>query len=203
MWRLSNVLFLKYFFQTDDISHFKLHSNIQNSTLFPPVINLIAVYDLCVNNFLGDIKHKSRDFYRYIFSLKKDTQDISPLKIIKVIVSPNKDLSMQKNSKINSWMRSIKWIQRQILLFRRLVPFMDNTVISAERVTKPPERAGLFWSFLVWQGSSLSPGGTWDWISSQVCPFFSAITWDEWNLWKWSLGKLCWQYMYLLSPLSD
>ena len=37
-------------------------------------------HDLYVNNLVGDIKANPRDFYRYIYSQKKDTQGIPPLK---------------------------------------------------------------------------------------------------------------------------
>ena len=37
-------------------------------------------HDLYVNNLVGDIKANPRDFYRYIYSQRKDTQGIPPLK---------------------------------------------------------------------------------------------------------------------------
>ena len=37
-------------------------------------------HDLYVNNLVGDVKANPRDFYRYIYSQKKDTQGIPPLK---------------------------------------------------------------------------------------------------------------------------
>ena len=33
-----------------------------------------------MNNLVGDVKANPRDFYRYIYSQKKDTQGIPPLK---------------------------------------------------------------------------------------------------------------------------
>ena len=73
-------------------------------------------HDLYVNNLVGDVKAKPRDFYRYINSQKKDTQGIPPLK--------------RKNGK-EKWNEHI-----QVPFLDRSAPFMNDIVISKEGVIK-------------------------------------------------------------------
>ena len=65
-------------------------------------------HDLYVNNCLGDVKAKPRDFYRYINSQEKDTQDIPPLKRKNGKGVAQSDLKRQRNSMVSLRMCSIK-----------------------------------------------------------------------------------------------
>ena len=47
---------------------------------FNKVVLFGHIYDLYVNNLVGDVKTNPRDVYRYINSQKRDNQGIPPLK---------------------------------------------------------------------------------------------------------------------------
>ena len=75
-----------------------------------------------MNNLVGDVKANPKDFYRYIYSQKKDAQDIPPLKREMVVVLLNRNPRKQQNSMVSSLMyslnpntvRSLFWIDQPL-----------------------------------------------------------------------------------------
>ena len=89
-----------------------------------------------VNNLVGDVKANPRDFYQYISSQKKDTQGIPPLKRRNGNGVAQSDL--KKAVEFNGQLRDVfnKNEHTQVLLLDRSAPFMDDIVVSKDRVTK-------------------------------------------------------------------
>ena len=65
-------------------------------------------HNLYVNNLVGDVKAKPRDFYRYINSQKKDTQGIPPRKGRMERVLLSRTSKRQGNSVVSLRMCSVK-----------------------------------------------------------------------------------------------
>ena len=87
-------------------------------------------HDLYVNNLVGDIMAKSRDFYRYINSQKKDTQGIPPLK--------RRNGSGLAESELDQEIVSLQMCSTKVNTPKsnRSAPFMEDIHVSAEGVTK-------------------------------------------------------------------
>ena len=85
---------------------------------------------------VGGVRANPRDFYRYINSQKKDRQGIPPLKKSDGSGAEESDperaeeLIGQFNDAFN------KTEYKEVPLTERLAPFMDNIVVSSERVIK-------------------------------------------------------------------
>ena len=86
------------------------------------VICIRKQHDLYVNNLVGDVKANPRDFYRYINSQKKDTQDIPLLKRKNGKGVAQSDL--EKADEFNGQFTDVFWIglhlSWMILLFLRM-----------------------------------------------------------------------------------
>ena len=93
------------------------------------------LYDLYVNNLVGDVKANPRDFYRYINSQKKDTQGIPPLKR-----KNGKDVAQsdEKAEEFNSQFTDVfnKNEHTQVPLLDRSAPFMNDIAVSKDGVIK-------------------------------------------------------------------
>ena len=89
-----------------------------------------------VNNLVGDVKANPRDFYRYINNQKKDTQGISPLKRRNGNGVAQSDL--EKAEEFNGQFTDVfnKNVHTQVPLLDRSAPFMGDTVVSKDGVTK-------------------------------------------------------------------
>ena len=93
-------------------------------------------HDLYVNNLVGDVKANSRDFYRYINSQKKDNQGIPHLKrrggtgITTSEIEQAEEFNGQFTDVFN------KNDHSEVPFLSRSAPFMDDTVVSNEGVTK-------------------------------------------------------------------
>ena len=93
-------------------------------------------HDLYVNNLVGDVEANPRDFYRYINSQKKDTQGIPPLKRSNGKSVAQSDL--EKAEQFNGQFTDVfnKNEHTQVPLLDRSAPFMDDTVVSKDGVTR-------------------------------------------------------------------
>ena len=93
-------------------------------------------HDLYVNNLVGDIKANPRDFYPYINSQKKDTQRIPPLK--RRNGSGLAELELEQAEEFNGQFTDVfnKSEHSQVLLPNRSAPFLEDSHVSAESVTK-------------------------------------------------------------------
>ena len=89
-----------------------------------------------VNNLVGDIKAKPRDFYRYIKSQKKDTQGIPPLKRKNDNGVAKSELEQADEFNCQFTDVFIKIEHSQVPLPNRSAPFMNDIVVSAVGVTK-------------------------------------------------------------------
>ena len=91
-------------------------------------------HDLYVNNLVGDVKANPRDFYRYINSQKKDTQDIPPLKRKNGKGVAQSDL--EKEEEFNGQFTDVfnKNEHTQVPLLDRSAPFMSDIVVSKDGV---------------------------------------------------------------------
>ena len=89
-----------------------------------------------MNNLVGDVKANPRDFYRYIYSQKKDTQGIPPLKKRQGGGLAQSDF--EKASEFNGQFTYVftKSEHSQVPLLDRSVPFIENIVVTKEGVTK-------------------------------------------------------------------
>ena len=92
-------------------------------------------HDLYVNNLVGDIKANRRDFYRYINSQKKDTQDIPPLK--RRNGSGLAESELERADEFNGQFTDVfnKSEHTQVPLPNRS-PFLEDIHVSAEGVSK-------------------------------------------------------------------
>ena len=93
-------------------------------------------HDLYVNNLDGDINVSPRDFYRYINTLKKDSQGISPLKRRKS--SGLAESELEQADEFNGQFKDVsnKNEHTQVPLSNRPAPFIEDIHVSAEGVTK-------------------------------------------------------------------
>ena len=93
-------------------------------------------HDLYVNNLVGDVKANPRDFYRYIYSQKKDTQGIPPLK--KRNGSGIAQSEFEKAEEFNGQFSDVftKSEYKQVPLMDRSAPFMHDIVVTKGGVTK-------------------------------------------------------------------
>ena len=93
-------------------------------------------HDLYVNNLVGDVKANPRDFYRYINSQKKDTQDIPPLKRKNGKGVAQSDL--EKAEEFNGQFTDVfnKNEHTQVPLLDRSAPFMNDIAVSKDGVIK-------------------------------------------------------------------
>ena len=93
-------------------------------------------HDLYVNNLVGDVKAKPRDFYRYINSQKKDNQDIPPFKRRggAGITASEIEQAEEFNGQFTDVFNNSDHIEVPFL--SRSAPFMDDIVVSNEGVTK-------------------------------------------------------------------
>ena len=93
-------------------------------------------HDLYVNNLVGDVKANPRDFYKYINSLKKDTQGIPPLK--KRNGSGIAQSEFEKAEEFKGQFSDVftKSEYKQVPLMDRSAPFMHDFVVTKEGVTK-------------------------------------------------------------------
>ena len=93
-------------------------------------------HDLYVNNLVGDVKTHRRDFYRHIYSQKKDNQCISPLKrrggtgITASEIEQAEEFNGQFTDVFN------KSDHNEFPFLSRSAPGMDDIVVSNECVTK-------------------------------------------------------------------
>ena len=89
-----------------------------------------------MNNLVGDVKANPRDFYRYINSQKQDTQGIPPLKRKNGNGVAQSDL--EKAEEFNCQFTDVfnKTEHTQVPLLDRPAPFMDDIVVSKDRVIK-------------------------------------------------------------------
>ena len=85
-----------------------------------------------MNNLVGDVK----DFYRYINSQKKDAQGIPPLK--KRSGGGVAQSASEKAAEFNGQFTYVftKSEYSQVPLLDRSAPFMEDIVVTKERVTK-------------------------------------------------------------------
>ena len=93
-------------------------------------------HDLYVNNLVSDIKANPRDFYRYKYGQKKDTQGIPPLKRRNgngVIES-----ELQQADECNGHFTDVFNLNEhsKVPLPNRSAPLMNVIVVSAVGVTK-------------------------------------------------------------------
>ena len=93
-------------------------------------------HDLYVNNLVGDVKANPRDFYRYIYSQKKDTQGIPPLKRKNGKGVAQSDL--EKAEEFNGQFTDVfsKNEHTQVPLLDRSAPFMNDIAVSKDGVIK-------------------------------------------------------------------
>ena len=93
-------------------------------------------HDLYVNNLVGDVKANPRDFYRYISSQKKNTQDIQPLKRKNGKSVAQSDL--EKAEEFNCQFTDVfnKNEQNQVPLLDRSAPFMNDIAVSKDGIIK-------------------------------------------------------------------
>ena len=91
---------------------------------------------LYVNNLVGNVWANPREFYRYINSQKKDTQDIPPLKRRNENGVAQSDL--EKAEEFNGQFTDVFNINEhtQVPLLDRSALFMDDIVVSKDGVTK-------------------------------------------------------------------
>ena len=89
-----------------------------------------------MNNLVGGVKTNPRDFYRYINSQKKDTQGIPPLKRKNGKGVVQSDL--EKAEEFNGQFMDVfnKNEHTQVPLLDMSTPFMDDIVVSKDRVIK-------------------------------------------------------------------
>ena len=89
-----------------------------------------------MKNLVGDVKANPRDFYRYINSQKKDTQGIPPLKRKNGKGVAHSD--PKKAEEFNGQFTDVfnKNEHTQVPLLDRSAPFMNETVVSKDRVIK-------------------------------------------------------------------
>ena len=85
-----------------------------------------------MNNLVGDVKAKPRDFYQYINSQKKDTQGIPPLKRKngKGVAQSDLENAEEFNGQVN------KNEHTQVPLLDRSAPFMNDIAVSTDGVIK-------------------------------------------------------------------
>ena len=129
-------------------------------------------HDLYVNNLVGDVKANPRDFYRYINSQKKDTQDIPPLKRKNGKGVAQSDL--EKAEEFNGQFTDVfsKNEHTQVPLLDRSAPFMNDIAVSKDGVIKllkglnPSKALG---------PDELHPKGASNGVRSGICSSFSAV----------------------------
>ena len=89
-----------------------------------------------VNNLVGDVKVNLRDFCWYINSQEKDTKGIPPLK--RRNGNGVAQLDLEEAEEFNGQFTDVfnKNEHTQVLLLDMSSPFMDDIVVSKDRVTK-------------------------------------------------------------------
>ena len=91
-------------------------------------------HDLYVNNLVGDVKANPKDFYRYTNSQKKDAQGIPPLKKRNNVAHSDSEKAAEFNGQFTDVFTKSEY--SQVPLLYRSAPFMEDIVITKERVTK-------------------------------------------------------------------
>ena len=93
-------------------------------------------HDLYVNSLGGDVKANPKDFYRYIKSQKKDAQGIPPLKRRngRGVAQSESEKAAEFNGQFTDVLTKSEY--SQVPLLDRSAPFMEDIVVTKERVTK-------------------------------------------------------------------
>ena len=89
-----------------------------------------------MNNLVGDVKTNPKDFYRYNNNQKKDAQGIPPLKKRNGggVAQSEPEKAVEFNGQFTNVFTTSEY--SQVPLLERSAPFMEDTVVTKEGVTK-------------------------------------------------------------------